>query len=419
MRRRHAARAPQRSSAARLPPELLLSIFSQLQQPNVPQIDHDVVAAHDFVSTVAAVPLVCAGWREAGYEALYRFVDLTFKDERSCTRFVKSLVKNPRLGSLVHGVALPRYDMPVYGRPSTHRGLVGWIGGGGGPTMDADRVHSEIIARCKPLEQIHFPADHTTRDIVDSGALISLHSARVGFSSPTASTPNVCRIPVVPHLRHVTSLAIALNDPADASRVYFLMGTENLVPPRLSSLSTLHLANLVMPVAQWTSLLSSLRNSLKQLIVHSFMLALSQGDGRDLLLPEDLLPVAGTLEHLEVGTVLRSPGALQVMPRLRQLSAFVAFPTVLPPPRSLPRVLQYFRIVDDRRGGTASWAWPIARFVHALLHDVERPLNLERLEIETVVTDWTQLRLWHIIAFCLHEMCSAADVVLSIDLRGA
>ncbi|EJD35379.1 hypothetical protein AURDEDRAFT_188762 [Auricularia subglabra TFB-10046 SS5] len=189
---------------------------------------------------------------------------------------------------------------------------------------------------------------------------------------------------------------------------------EKLAPPRSAPLAMLHLANLVMPVAQWNALLAAVRKSLKHLIVHLFMLALQQGDGRDLLLPDDLLPVAGTLEELEVGTVLRPPGALHILPHLRSLSAHVAFPTVLPPPRSLPRALQCFRIVDERRAGANTWVWALAPFVRALLR--ERPPTLRRVEIVTWLNEWRQLRDWGSLAFLLHQLAAAVGVTLQIDL---
>ncbi|KAH7089334.1 hypothetical protein BKA62DRAFT_777055 [Auriculariales sp. MPI-PUGE-AT-0066] len=399
-----------------MPLEILLVIFSHLQ-PDAPTTDHDPATARTFVGTVAAVPLVCRLWRDAGREALYRFVDLTFASERACSRFLKSLARVPRLCTLVHGIALPRLD--AFSTPPTPptRRFAFLTGRNANPLPDVARLQAEILLRVQPVHDVHFPADGTTRDVVDSGALASIRAAHVGFRTASKGT-----VPVVPHLRHAHTLAISQSDPR--THVHFLVGTEQLLPDAIgpSCLATLHLANLVMPVSQWMSLLGALRTSgmLRQLVVRSFMLALSQGDGRDLLLPDDVLPVAGTLECLEVGTVLREPGALHMMPHLRSLSTHVAFPTVLPAPRALPRGLRSFRIVDDRRNGAQgqeNWAWPVARFVSGLLQDM--PPHLEEITIDARIARWDELQAWSVLAFFLQDRCAGMGVDLQINLRAS
>jgi len=403
--------------AGRIPFEILLTIFAHLQ-PSAPDIDHNASAARAFVSSVASTPMVCRHWRAAGTEALYRFVDLTFASERACARFLKTITRLPHLPGLVHGVAFPRLQMSSSEATLSVRSSRFALFGGRATnnSLDAAKLHTEIFLRCYPLQEVHFPTETVAPEIIQRGLLAAVRVAHVGFCSP-ASTGSV---PVLPHLSHAHTLAVT-HTAARHPSMHFLNGTESLIPTPALHLVTLHLANLVMPLPQWNALLASLRltGTLRQLVVRTFMLALSQGDGRDLLLPDDVLPVAGTLERLEVGTVLREPGALHMMPHLRTLSTHVAFPTVLPAPRALPRALRVFRIVDDRRGGVGSgdsWAWPVARFVKALLSD--RPPELESVEVEAGISKWDELKDWTVLAWCLRQACAHVGVQLKIDIRG-
>lgn len=395
-------RPKQKSTPGTLPGELLLAIFSHLEQNTRFSTSHrNDTRGQPLVSVV----LVCAPWAEAGLEILYRTVRLGTKV--AYTRFGEVLAERKDLAERVLSLEFPhctwesKHLEPVYFWSRFRRS----------PPEDLARSFTEIVKMCPNLQRLCIPSVHLSHDPEVKAILRSL--VHVQFETCVCVWRPTDHFQLLDNLQELSIATI------QEGNMVWLGWNLNLPNPaiRLSCVTHIRLKNTILWVDLFGELLRVVQSTLKQLEVYNDH---RPGGSANTAIWETARPLADTLEELHIvhGPDVRDLSFLTSCTRATISADHLELEPDLPVNLQSLTITYVGSSMPSFGANNSSVFNTCAHLLNIMRGPVFAKIpELKNLTICVEVEAYSELRDWRLAAFCLKEIGSTRGLALQINLQ--